>query len=81
MRQHISQNLEKLPRYELSKQLCESAPVDRSAFCNAALAWAEQFVNRGRHAMAHGYAERILRVDLSTHRTWTEPLPSLPKAG
>lgn len=25
--------------------------------------------------MAYGYADRILRVDLNTHRTWTEPLP------
>ena len=25
--------------------------------------------------MAYGYAERILRVDLSARRTWTEPLP------
>ena len=24
--------------------------------------------------MAYGYADRILRVDLNTHRTWTEPL-------
>ena len=25
--------------------------------------------------MAYGYADRILRVDLNTRRTWTEPLP------
>ena len=27
--------------------------------------------------MAYGYADRILRVDLNTHRTWTEPLPPI----
>ena len=27
--------------------------------------------------MAYGYADRILRVDLNTRRTWTEPLPPI----